>query len=295
MTLNQLTYFMIVAKYENYHQAAEELYISQPSLSRSIAALEEELGVMLFEKVGRGIVLTKAGHVFIEYAKSIVDESEIAIGKMKALGHEGGVIDIAYVFPLANYYMPHKVRKFLSYDNNEDTTINFFQGNTAQIIERIKKGQTDVGFGGYVDGEDELEFFPILNNEIVIIVPKDHELADKKEVSVDVLLDYPVVGYDRTSGLGMYTKAVYRRLNMNPDIAFECPDENSIQSLVIEHFGIALVPNIDILNKEKLSILNISDASLASPIFMIWKKGRYQLPAVTKFIDFMMQEVGNDD
>ena len=60
MTLNQILYFRKVARLENYHQAAEELYISQPSLSRSMAALESELGITLFEKKGRGVVLTNA-------------------------------------------------------------------------------------------------------------------------------------------------------------------------------------------------------------------------------------------
>ena len=64
MTLNQILYFQKVARLENYHQAAEELYISQPSLSRSMAALESELGVALFEKKGRGVTLTKAGKLF---------------------------------------------------------------------------------------------------------------------------------------------------------------------------------------------------------------------------------------
>ena len=64
MTLNQILYFRKVARLENYHQAAEELYISQPSLSRSMAALESELGITLFEKKGRGVVLTNAGRLF---------------------------------------------------------------------------------------------------------------------------------------------------------------------------------------------------------------------------------------
>ena len=63
MTLNQILYFRKVARLENYHQAAEELYISQPSLSRSMAALESELGITLFEKNGRGVVLTNAGRL----------------------------------------------------------------------------------------------------------------------------------------------------------------------------------------------------------------------------------------
>ena len=65
MTLNQILYFQKVARLENYHQAAEELYISQPSLSRSMAVLESELGVALFEKKGRGVTLTKAGNARI--------------------------------------------------------------------------------------------------------------------------------------------------------------------------------------------------------------------------------------
>ena len=85
MTLNQILYFRKVARLENYHQAAEELYISQPSLSRSMAALESELGITLFEKKGRGVVLTNAGRLFLERADRIAGDCDIAAGKMKEL------------------------------------------------------------------------------------------------------------------------------------------------------------------------------------------------------------------
>ena len=81
MTLNQILYFQKVARLENYHQAAEELYISQPSLSRSMAALESELGVALFEKKGRGVTLTKAGKLFLEHADRIAGDCDIAVGR----------------------------------------------------------------------------------------------------------------------------------------------------------------------------------------------------------------------
>ena len=82
MTLNQILYFRKVARLENYHQAAEELYISQPSLSRSMAALESELGITLFEKKGRGVVLTNAGRLFLEHADRIAGDCDIAAGKI---------------------------------------------------------------------------------------------------------------------------------------------------------------------------------------------------------------------
>ena len=98
MTLNQILYFQKVARLENYHQAAEELYISQPSLSRSMAALENELGVTLFEKKGRGVELTKAGKLFLEHADRIVADCSVAVDKMQELSSDGGKIDIGIFF-----------------------------------------------------------------------------------------------------------------------------------------------------------------------------------------------------
>ena len=105
MTLNQILYFQKVARLENYHQAAEELYISQPSLSRSMAVLESELGVALFEKKGRGVTLTKAGQLFLEHADRIAADCDVAVGKMQELSADGGKIDIGYIFPLAGHYI----------------------------------------------------------------------------------------------------------------------------------------------------------------------------------------------
>ena len=118
MTLNQILYFRKVARLENYHQAAEELYISQPSLSRSMAALESELGITLFEKKGRGVVLTNAGRLFLEHADRIAGDCDIAAGKMKELASGGGKINIGYIFPLAGHYIPHNVRTFLDQEEN---------------------------------------------------------------------------------------------------------------------------------------------------------------------------------
>ena len=137
MTLNQIKYFRAVARSENFRAAAEELYISQPSLSRSIDSLEEELGVVLFERAGRGVVLTRSGRLFLEYAERILEECEIAVHKMKELSTTGGRIDIGYVFPLANYYIPHMVRSFLDIPGNEHVTFGFFQNRTSSIIRDI--------------------------------------------------------------------------------------------------------------------------------------------------------------
>ncbi|MGN1267576.1 MAG: LysR family transcriptional regulator, partial [Dorea sp.] len=194
MTLNQLYYFQMIAKYENYRRAAEELYIAQPSLSRSIASLEKELGVLLFEKNGRGVSLTKGGRVFLEYADRIIRECEIAKNKMMEMASDGGKIDIGYVFPLAGHYIPHSVRDFLNKEENKNVTFDFFQNHTSAIAKKVESGELDVGFGGYMEKE-EFEFFPVLSDEIVLITPKGHELENRKTVSIKEIENYPVIGY----------------------------------------------------------------------------------------------------
>lgn len=288
MTLNQLRYFQAVARALNFRAAAEELYISQPSLSRSIDSLEQELGVMLFERAGRGISLTGSGRLFLEYTNRILDECDIAIYKMKELSSTGGRIDIGYVFPLANYYIPHKVRSFLDMPENEHVTFGFNQNRTSSIIRDIKSGKLDVGFCAYSENEEELEFVPILKQEMVIITSNEHPLADRGDLSIKELANYPVIGYDRFSGLGGYTKRLYRNLGIKPDIVCECSDENAIQALVREQFGIALVARVDILNDKYLKIHSVSDVDLIHYVNAVWLKNHYLMPATKRFIDFMI-------
>lgn len=287
MTLNQLIYFQKVATLENYHHAADELYISQPSLSRSMASLEEELGIVLFKKEGRGVVLTKAGHLFLEHANKILSDCDIAKNKMQEISGSGGKIDIGYVFPLAGYYIPHNVRNFLTQAENEKVVFNFWQNHTPAIAKKVRSGELDVGFGGCLI-KDDLEYFPLIDQKMVIITPKGHELQGKDSVPLDALGRYPVIGYDKDCWMGIHLRALYKKYGITPNIVVECPDEYSILALVRENFGIALMPRMDILdNATDICIHEITNFDIGHQIFMFWSKDVYHLPAVERFISYM--------
>lgn len=290
MTLNQLIYFQKVATLENYHQAAEILYVSQPSLSRSMAALETELGITLFKKDGRGVVLTKAGHLFLEHANKIIADCDVAVDKMQELSSNGGEIDIGYVFPLAGHYIPHKVRRFLENKENSKVVFNFWQNHTPAIAEKVKSGELDIGFGGCLE-KDDLEYFPLINQEMVIITPIGHELSESEEISLYELCQYPIIGYDRNSWMGSHLRSLYKKYAVEPNIVVECPDEYSIVALVRENFGVALMPRTDILdNHPGVSIRGIRDLNIGHQIFMFWRKDAYHLPAVDRFISYMKEQ-----
>ena len=192
MTLNQMIYFQTIAKHEHFRLAATELNLSQPSLSRSIATLEDELGVILFERKGRNVALTKSGKLFLEHVNRILDEVTIAQKQMQTLSGNAGHIDIAYVFPLAASYIPHTVRCFLNKPKNENVTFNFHQSHTGEMIRGLKNERFDVIFGSYVEGEPEIQFVPIMNQEMIVITPVGHPLATKEEITLHDLERYPV-------------------------------------------------------------------------------------------------------
>lgn len=290
MTLNQLLYFQTVARYQHFRLAAASLNISQPSLSRSIANLEEELGIILFERKGRTVTLTKYGRLFLEHANRILTDVQLAEKQMKKLSGNAGHVDIAYVFPLAAQYIPHTVRRFLAKSSNETISFNFHQTYTREMVSGLKAERYDVIFGSYVENEPNIQFVPILKQEMIIITPLGHPLAQKKDPGLKDLVKYPVMGYDKTSGLGQFTNRTYSSYGLTPNIVCESPDENAIASLVAEDFGIALVADVDILDHFPLEKIHLTDVSLSHTVYMAYLTDHYQIPAVKNFISFIKKE-----
>ena len=288
MTLNQLGYFYQAAVLQHFNQAAEKMNISEPSLSRSISSLEDELGVTLFEKRGRNVILTKAGEIFLEPATQLLDDVKRAENKMHHLATDGGHIDIAYVSPLAREYIPRTVRNFLSLEQNKNITFNFNQDITSVNIEGLKKGAYDLIFGSYSANEPNIEFVPIIKQEIVAILPAGHPLSRKEALQAADFADYQVLGYNRHSGLGKYTRSFFKEHGIAPNFICESPDENGIASLVAQGFGIALVADVDTIYRDEICIRPlISSESFSHTVYMGYMRGKYQLPAVQRFIAFV--------
>ena len=288
MTLKQLQYFYHAATLQHFNQAAEKANISEPSLSRSIASLEDELGVLLFEKKGRNIQLTKAGQVFLQHVTTILNEVQRTETKMQQIATDGGHIDIAYVSPLARSYIPKTIRSFLSEDQNKNVVFNFHQDITSRNIEGLKNGTYDLIFGSFSENEPNIEFIPIIQQEMVVILPQEHPLSEKVVVTSDVFKHYPVLGYDRSSGLGKYTRNFFRKHNVSPEFICESPDEIGIASLVAEGFGIALVADVTSIHRDDILIKHlIPNETFSHTVYMGYMKGQYQLPAVKRLIQFV--------
>lgn len=183
------------------------------------------------------------------------------------------------------------VRNFLNTEQNKDVTFSLNQDITKKLISDLKSEKYDIIFGSYVPDEPEIEFIPIINQEMVIITPVGHPLKNKKPIILEDLLDYPVIGYDHTSGLGRFTNSIYRQNHMKPSIAFETPDENAIASLVAEDFGIGFVAHVESLRDYNVEILHLANVKPYHTVYMAYLKNSTMLPSVQNFIDFVKKTI----
>ncbi len=296
MTLNQLYYFYQAAKTQHFNHAAEDLSISQPSLSRAISALENELGVMLFDRVGRNVTLTKGGQLFLEHVEKILDDISVTERKMHQLASSGGEISVAYVSPLSVSFIPDAVQAFMETEENRNIIFSFFQGLSAQNIQGLKNGRYDVVFGTKDISEIAIRFIPLTSQKMVVIMPEGHPLADRTFIGPEAFSSYPVLTYDRSSGLGKETQTFFRRQGLRPRIICESPDEVGIASLVEKGFGIALVADVDFIHRPGICIRPLAeDLQFSHTVYMGYLAGKYQIPAVYRFIKFIRDEYCQED
>lgn len=284
MNLNQLYYFVKLAKLEHYTKAASELNITQPSLSHAISALEEELGTYLFEKQGRNIVLTKYGRFFLEYVESALETLESGIKKTKAMTSDGsGHIDLAFIYTMGTKFVPEVVSGFIAANPEKKITFTFSSENTSDIIKGLKDEKYDIAFCSYVEEEKEIEFVPVMEQELVVIVPKNHRLAAFESVNIVDIVPYPFIAFTKNSGLRPLVMKLFEQINAAPNIAYEVEEDGAIAGLVAEGFGISVIPRIPILEVMNVKVLKIEYPSYKRTIYMGRVKNKYLAPVVSDF------------
>ena len=293
MNLNQLHYFVTLAHIEHYTRAAEMLSITQPSLSHAISMLEQELETNLFEKRGRNVVLTKYGKVFLEYVEEALKILDSGVKKTRALTSDtGGVIDLAYIFTLGSVFVPQLVGGFLKEHEDWDVNFRFSVGNTTEIIQGLKEEKYDIAFCSRKEKESGIDFVPIAKEKLVVVVPRDHELAGRGSVDLKETLPYPQVYFTKNSGLRPVIDQLFEQTGGTPKIAYEILEDASMAGLVAENFGIAVMPEIPILKNLNVDVLDIENPPYERYIYLAKLKEKYLAPVVKEFIEYV-KDPGN--
>lgn len=288
MNLNHLYYFVTLAHMEHYTNAAEELSITQPSLSHAITALEQELGTYLFEKQGRNVVLTKYGREFLKYVEESLGTLECGIKKTQMLtSATSGYIDLAFIYTLGTQFVPKIVSRFLKCNEGKDIRFSFTSGVTSEILKGLREEKYDLAFCSKLEEQKDIEFIPIGEQELVVIVPLNHPLAQKESIDLSETIAYPQIFFSKTSGLRPVIDGLFKQIGQVPNICYEVEEDGAVAGLVAENFGIAVLPNISLLRSLDVAILKINNPKYKRYIYMAKVRNKYLAPVVQQFIKFV--------
>lgn len=296
MNLYQLYYFRTLSKLEHYTKAAAQLSMTQPSLSHAISALENELGVLLFEKQGRNVVLTKYGKLFLPYVENAINELEAGIKKIKEMtGNTTGVISIAFIYTLSSHFIPNLISSFKKDEQNRDIKFLLQEGVTtteectAGLIRGLKDEKFDLVFVSLIPQDPNIEFIPVCEQKLVALIPNDCPLASHETIDLKDMEPYSLIHYTHKTGLKQEINRLFETVNMIPKVYCEVEDEISMAGLVTANMGIAIVPDSPTFRNFNIKILPIGNPSYTRLIYLGYMKNRFLAPPVQRFKNFVIK------
>lgn len=288
MNLDYLRYFVKLAEVRHYTKAAEQLCITQPSLSHAIRLLETELGVPLFEKTGRNTVLTRFGEEFLECAKRTLGTLEQGVSAIQRSAQGEGLIRLGFLRVLGIDYVPRLAARFLSDHSEKNIRFTFHTDRTQGLLDGLMRQQYDLILCSEPAPELHLTAVAVTRQDLVLIVPKGHPLAQRHSVDLAETLPYPQIYFAKGSGLREVVDGLFAAAGGVPQIAYETEEDQVIAGLVAQGFGIAVVPYMDLLLKLDLAILEISAPPYKREFFLVHNDNVFLPPAARNFRQFVL-------
>lgn len=284
MELRQLNYFVKAAEHLHFTEAAAESFVTQSTLSQQIKQLEEELGMLLFDRVGKHVRLTEAGSVFLIHARQIlldVQKSKAAITELNNLAIGELKIGVTYAFssmvlpalaPFSSKYPGIKI--FLEYGTPESLEI------------KLKAAELDIILSFHEESDNQgLEMQPLFSSKIVMVVSRKHPLASLKKITVAELgaleLILPGKGFSSRD----YVNELFGKRKIIPKIKIEMNEVNSLLTLVESTSWVTILNEKAIISWDSLIAIPIAGKERYKRAFILRQKGIYQKKAANLFIE----------
>ena len=243
MELTQLRYFVTVAETLSFTEAAVRLHVSQPALSYQIKRLENELGARLFERTSRRVSLTLDGRTFLPLSQSVLAKADEAVSVMEErLGVETGQVNMGCIPSAGAYIVPPVLAAFQrSYPG---ITVLLFEAGGNLLERSVLDGDSDFAIVATPGSPENLEVTPLLAEEILLVVPQHHQLAERRNVSMRELRHERFIVLGGSFVLGAQFVEACRRAGFEPTVAYETGTLESVKSFVRHDLGIAALPRL---------------------------------------------------
>jgi DNA-binding transcriptional LysR family regulator len=291
ITMRQLKVFQSVAQHLSYTKAAAELHLTQPAVSMQIRQLEENLGLPLFEQIGKKIHLTDAGREMIYYSHSISRQLE-QIGEVFASlrGIERGTLNLA-VPGTANQF----VTRFLAEFCRRHPTINFNLGiaNRKGLLDRLESNDTDLVIMGKPPQGMDLVSERFMDNPLVVIASPEHALVERDSIPLAELMDNEFVMREQGSGTRIALERFFDEHQVKLKTSMEMASNEAVKQAVAAGLGLGMV-SIHTLEMElalqRVAILPVEQFPIMRHWYIVYRQGKRLSPAARAFRDFVLND-----
>jgi Transcriptional regulator len=289
MHLRHLTAFVAVAETLNFSRAAQELHVAQPAISQQIRALEVELGVMLFDRIGKKVSLTEAGRALLPYARQIlatVEAAENEVRERSAL--KRGRTSLGAPPTVSTHILPAKLTQFKQLWPGLDVMLR--EAGTGTLLSLIEDGKLDLAIVATDVVPDNVESMPFLQESYVLAVSAQHPFLGKRQtIKLADLASEPFILFPEGYKLREVTLSACRRAGFEPKVALDGGAMASALEFVGAGLGVALVPELALTDTHNIHSVRISDQSLKRDLGLVWLKGRSLSPAARTLREFLIK------
>ncbi len=291
LNVHQLKIFRTVVRAGSFSRAAEELRITQPSVSIQVRELERALGVELFEQVGKRIFLTEAGRVLDEYAVRILtllEEAERAVRDLR--GGASGPLRVGANNTPATYLLPPLLARLRQQAPEAEITLEVLP--TRRVYEKLLRNELDVGVVGDGMRHESIVHFPYYTDELVVIASPRSPLAGREGVTAAELVRQRLVLRERGSGTREAAERAFRSLGLVPTPALELPTNEALIQAVSADLGVGVVSRLAAEEALRAGRVVVVQAADFRPTRTLWGV-RHREKRVTSLMRALLEMMGD--
>ncbi len=294
--LRQLEIFCRVVELKSFSRAADAVFLAQASVSERIANLEKSVGTVLLDRMGRQIVPTKAGELLYGHALRMLEMKRTARQEIERfLDLKQGEILLGGSTIPGEYILPRMIGRF--YEQYPFISIILTVAGTREIEEMVANGDLELGVVGADDFSKDIESHKILNDELVLVINKNHRWAAKKYITEDELCQEPFILREDGSGtlkiMEQYLKTCLHKGVEDLNVVAKLGTSTAIKEVIKVNFGVSILSSRAIETEVEAGILKTVKIKgmppMARPFYLIRDKRRVASPLCQAMIDFLIK------
>jgi LysR family transcriptional regulator, transcription activator of glutamate synthase operon len=290
VNVEDLKWFMALAETQHMTRAADRLNITQPTLSRSLTRLEQEIGAPLFDRVNRRLRLNPSGEVLLQHARRSLLELRSATEHIRSLRDpDRGTVRLGFLHSVATWLAPELIRGFRA--RAPQVQFALTQAASYELTGLVGDGMVDLAVTGPRPETDGLCWHTIHREQLCLVVPRDHRLANRDHVEIAVAAAEPFIMLGPDFGLRQLTDELLARAGVDPVVAFESAEIATMESLAAAGLGVTVVPRPRPHRADpNAAYIPLVDDAAYRVLGLIWRDAQPESPVVRRFKTFVVSE-----